>query len=291
MASALERVWNVTELLESILSKVDDRDVLVNAQRVSKRWRDVIKASPTTQKALFFRPSSVPLAPFQTYSVNRFIVAALPFLFNKLVSTGGDLEPLKPYGDVTIGDLACHFDFEFRRKWLADNASWRGMLVSQPPIKKVQWQVWKVEKMDQRVILPPTLVELEFPEGLRTGDLYDLILGTRGSHETIWPYMDKVEKDPPSLDEIIRWLDDENWRAYEEHAIIVRQFIAKEPKKPAPRREDYWCPRDLQVYHQNVRAIKCLEIETSGPWSYKEQNMDSASAAKKFLRETLEMIP
>ncbi|KAG4217112.1 hypothetical protein PC116_g34407, partial [Phytophthora cactorum] len=103
-----------------------------------------------------------------------------------------------------MAGLTWHFNYEFQLKWLVNNASWRGMLVSQPPIKKVHWQIWRQDQSDLRIFLPQTLVELEFPEGLRMGDYYDLILGTRGSHEIIWPYMDKVEKDPPHSEDIFR---------------------------------------------------------------------------------------
>ncbi|ETS78986.1 hypothetical protein PFICI_08839 [Pestalotiopsis fici W106-1] len=53
--SAANRVLHIFELLEAILLDVDDRTLLVSAQRVNKRWWNVI-GNPNFQKRLFFIP-------------------------------------------------------------------------------------------------------------------------------------------------------------------------------------------------------------------------------------------
>ncbi|KAK3691332.1 hypothetical protein LTR37_018693 [Vermiconidia calcicola] len=56
--TALAAVLATTELLEAVLLELDMKTLLL-AQRVSQRFRDVIKASPTLQMKLFFRPATI----------------------------------------------------------------------------------------------------------------------------------------------------------------------------------------------------------------------------------------
>lgn len=49
------KVFTTPELLEIILLRLDNRTLLVSAQRVCKTWSALIQSSPTIQQALFFQ--------------------------------------------------------------------------------------------------------------------------------------------------------------------------------------------------------------------------------------------
>lgn len=57
-ASAVERVFDITELLESILIKLPSKDLL-HSQRTCKAWKDTVVGSDHIQKALGFKATSV----------------------------------------------------------------------------------------------------------------------------------------------------------------------------------------------------------------------------------------
>src|SRR5580700_1018744 len=54
--STSEQVLYNPELLECILLHLPERDLLVNAQRVSQLWNAIITTSPTLQRILYFQP-------------------------------------------------------------------------------------------------------------------------------------------------------------------------------------------------------------------------------------------
>lgn len=56
--SAANKVLHTAELLEQILIGVTDMKTLLLAQRVDKFWSEVIPATKTLQKKLFFRPAT-----------------------------------------------------------------------------------------------------------------------------------------------------------------------------------------------------------------------------------------
>lgn len=55
-ASISEQVLRNPELLENILIHLSQRDLLVNAPRVSRLLKSIIDASPTLQQELYFQP-------------------------------------------------------------------------------------------------------------------------------------------------------------------------------------------------------------------------------------------
>lgn len=52
----METVFSTPELFESILFQLDMRTLLTSAQRVNHAWHDLIAESPSLQKKLFFKP-------------------------------------------------------------------------------------------------------------------------------------------------------------------------------------------------------------------------------------------
>jgi hypothetical protein len=60
MTPKRDEVFGILELLTAILAQLRPKDLLLNAQRVSKDWNDTITKSPLLQKILWFRPGSFP---------------------------------------------------------------------------------------------------------------------------------------------------------------------------------------------------------------------------------------
>ncbi|KAI1659565.1 hypothetical protein F4813DRAFT_401558 [Daldinia decipiens] len=292
-APASDRVFAVPELLENILSRVNKTDLLVNMQRVSKHWKAVIEASPEFQKALFFRASSRSMDPYKRYLKNLKLASVAKPFFSVALWQRNESED-KPFSHVWMRDIVWWFDSDIRQKWLFENASWRRMYVSQPPIKRLHWQIERDDQENHGLSLPGTIAEFEFPGGLRMGDYYDLVLGTRGTHEVVWPGSSGPAHRDTESDAEVRWIDQEHRRAREQHAIMVKQHISPDEEHPKPSRDDYWNPKDLQRYQQNVRLVKGLDVKvTDGTvaWSYTWLGNDSASGMRMFLRAAQEWIP
>lgn len=75
----------ISELLESILLHIDEKTLLVSAQRVNKRWRDTVTSSPRLQKKLFLQPDESD-ATARDPRHNPLLAAAFPFCFDDLTA-------------------------------------------------------------------------------------------------------------------------------------------------------------------------------------------------------------
>jgi hypothetical protein len=60
---AIQDVFGVPELLESIISHLPERDILTKAQRVSHAWNAMIKSSPTIRKKIWMLPQLEGISP------------------------------------------------------------------------------------------------------------------------------------------------------------------------------------------------------------------------------------
>lgn len=127
-----ERVLATVELLELILLQVDMQTILTSAVRTCHFWRDVTRDSPQLQTLLFFRPETrLPTGghgdriPIRPRKKNPLLLRRFENLLSSS-STTADL--VRPVQSETI---------------LRPEASWRAMLVQQPPARTVG--VWTVE--------------------------------------------------------------------------------------------------------------------------------------------------
>lgn len=121
----MERVLAAVELLELILLEVDIQTVLTSAIRTCHFWKDVIRDSPRLQASLFFRPER--LAP--TGRHGRIEARVNPLL-------------LKRFEDL-LSITANNVRSVETERILRPEASWRTMLIQQPPAVTVG--VWKVD--------------------------------------------------------------------------------------------------------------------------------------------------
>ncbi|PYH71273.1 F-box protein [Aspergillus vadensis CBS 113365] len=116
----------IPELLEMILLQLDMRTLLISAQRVCRAWHTLIKDSSSLQTLLFFKPAT---EPFTAELRARAITEDNPLLsylwhefWQKRVSTSSvslELPQLDPQRE---------------KVFLREEASWRQMLLRQPPV-------------------------------------------------------------------------------------------------------------------------------------------------------------
>ncbi|KAK7048522.1 hypothetical protein R3P38DRAFT_1868605 [Favolaschia claudopus] len=118
LSSATE-VISAPELLEQILAALPMRDLLVTVPLVSKTWHSMTLL-PTLQRALFFRPDP----SVATHVPNPLLSEMFPPFFDRRNEMDWDNSI-----DVIMGMPWSKAPDAFRRK----EASWRRMLVSQPP--------------------------------------------------------------------------------------------------------------------------------------------------------------
>ena len=172
--SAVQQVLSTPELVEIILSQLSFCDLLVSAQRVNRSFNAVIGRSLSIQRALFFLPSTKQTEPqpcplLRASSFTRFVdrrVEDWVEVQRNLQKQGKteyfnewlDVTGLKPYNYKTASSA---------RKAAVDrvDASWRKMLVIQPPIKEVN-----IDSRDGWIVSE---------DWLRMGDLHKSVITCR----------------------------------------------------------------------------------------------------------------
>ena len=213
--SSHRKVLETYELLESILLHVDIRTLLVSAQRVCTTWHSVITSSTPLQRHLFFLPvgdtpslsDPDPVRP--DYVLNPLLADTFPSFFpiarvppegpfdNVVELLPGYLPPPPRYGFLPAGDLSdiTHLNFEStpmadaadmtrQKPFTKESASWRRMLVSQPPplrvahLRKKRW-IEFIRGPTPRFRWNTALFHCSMIEhlgGMRMGELYDAVL-------------------------------------------------------------------------------------------------------------------
>ncbi|KAJ5918561.1 hypothetical protein N7466_010553 [Penicillium verhagenii] len=122
--SSTERALSITEILEAILLHLDLCTILTTAQLVNRGWRQLIRESTQIQEALFFKPEK-PRRRRSEPIFNPLLLNAFPSLFPKPGGTSSIISFKSLDMVQTPEKLAA-----YARK----DASWRNMLVQQPPI-------------------------------------------------------------------------------------------------------------------------------------------------------------
>lgn len=169
MPTPIASVLNTTELLEQILLFLPERDLLVHAQRVNRSFRTLITSSPSLQQKLFFKriPSRGPDGDDKhcTWHANPLLLAAFPPMFT---SSQGKWNKLR--GNQVYQNL----DWQKESKaeaYKRREASWRRMLVSQPPVSRLYVTIaYRVRGSTRK-----ERFKFELPDGLYMGMLYDLV--------------------------------------------------------------------------------------------------------------------
>ncbi|OJD40525.1 f-box domain protein [Diplodia corticola] len=189
----MDDVLNTPELLELVLSKLPMRDLLL-AQRVCKGFNTAIASSPTLQQALFFRPLPATAAPppssasvkllhspddtptTEAWERNPLLALAFWPWFDRSTPRSRFSAPFwDPETFETLPLAAETTRFAFLRS----EASWRRMLVTQPPVAELNLMLvthaMGGDDLDYASISPGN--------GVRMGLLYDVtcqeLLGSR----------------------------------------------------------------------------------------------------------------
>ncbi|KAI1773317.1 hypothetical protein F4818DRAFT_423891 [Hypoxylon cercidicola] len=316
-------VFVIPELLENILIYLPVKNVIVNAQRVSKHWNKVIKVSPKLQQEMFQRAKPIP--PDEKgytnhilthhWSVREYVL--MVFFGISLVRMGE--KPFQCRTQGQINDMKEFFmeDDEGRRRWVAPNASWRTMHIAQPPITKVWWKICRKADLDPRyyvdkwvdiAYLPSMAFEFEFPDGLRMGDYFDLILGTRCRRIVTWPTKYNtprpyVPNDYPNYG-FIEWIGMQAWNderavaADKDGKLTITQYISHPYcnfVKHTPN--DWYLPTDqidLKKYHVNLRSWEKREYvdHPMVPFKYVTQEIVSTDTAMDvFIQAARTILP
>lgn len=127
--SAKDRTFGITEIHEAILIKLDMKTLLF-AQRVNRDWQKLIDASPSLQKKLFMQPATAAEAielGITHGDRNAFLEDDSFAALNSLL--------IDPEDDVWDTPTAYILDF-------SGNASWKRMLLSQPPVPERNIDCW-----------------------------------------------------------------------------------------------------------------------------------------------------
>ncbi|KAH7120875.1 hypothetical protein B0J11DRAFT_581644 [Dendryphion nanum] len=127
--------FQINEILELILVHVPPKDLLVSGQCVCKRWETIITTSPRIRRSLFFAPDAdhTPAAPDGIYTVNPFIVQAFKPFFKFDVWVDLTIFPPVERVDIALKTTVDDWPVAMRHT----GASWRKMLVAQPPVHEV----------------------------------------------------------------------------------------------------------------------------------------------------------
>lgn len=123
-----ETVFTIPELLETILLHLDPR-TLLTAQSTCKTWTTLITTSPRIQQALFFIPSSHP-----EKELNPLLVHSFPSLFP---SPSPREENYVQDARFTFTSLDMFGSPAKMKAYMRAEASWRRMLVQQPPVFEI----------------------------------------------------------------------------------------------------------------------------------------------------------
>ncbi|KAF2702955.1 hypothetical protein K504DRAFT_419492 [Pleomassaria siparia CBS 279.74] len=125
-SSACTHVLETIELLEAVLAQLPQRDLLL-AQSISRRFQSTIKTSPRLQRALYLR--AAPVKDPKSWTINPLLRDA--FLVWFVVPRAGT------QNIYTLELLDWTKDEKRRTAFIYKDASWRRMLVIQPPPKKL----------------------------------------------------------------------------------------------------------------------------------------------------------
>lgn len=155
----MERVLNTSELLELILGAVEPQTLLISATRVCRYWNALIRDSLSLQRALFNSPERPSIC-----SQPRANPLLSPHI-KRLSLTQPDAVDIYSLLDGK-GNIRDESD-----RFLRTEATWRPMLVQQPPATKLG--VWKIEFSGQGFQHLFETIDLSSTGGLCMNQLLD----------------------------------------------------------------------------------------------------------------------
>lgn len=127
--SAAESVLKTPELLELVLAHLD-QEQLLNAQRVCRHWKDIISSSLPLRRMLYLSPA--PKVDERIPVDNAWLKNRFPDFGIYLLQGNPKWRPkyIRALGPADFDRLGTDF-------FAQPNASWRDMLLTQPPVKEI----------------------------------------------------------------------------------------------------------------------------------------------------------
>lgn len=246
------------ELLEAILLNLSMQDILVNANRVNRTWNAAIKASPTLQQYLFFAPAVQPLANESKWLKNPLLSEKFLAWFNDIRATeryfidvGPDADaqivfyysdhtgPYRKYNFWTIDGICNKTDVGVRSEtYFRPEASWRHMLVMQPPINCLK--ILRAKSVRKRWAKERETIDAAQEGGLRMGYLYDntidYICEFYGFFGLQWNMFQieedkEAEEDGGMDDAMYRWQLIENNEEKDSVTLILHKMYRQKQRK------------------------------------------------------------
>ncbi|KAM0543647.1 hypothetical protein ACHAO7_009269 [Fusarium culmorum] len=173
--TAMRQVLGCYEIFHLICTFVD-MPTLLHAQLVSKHWHDMISTSPLLQQNLFLKPR-LSANIEQPSTVNPLLLKHFEAILKGRESYNEEMWHHSPaVSRMSIANMKN--GRKVHKAFIRYDASWRRMLVAQPPITSIGY-MRKVNGDEDLRLLP-------FPEGLRMGDLYDMVF------QAIWSKIDEA---------------------------------------------------------------------------------------------------
>ncbi|PVH90409.1 hypothetical protein DM02DRAFT_678628 [Periconia macrospinosa] len=184
--SVIEKAWAIAEIAENILLHLPMKDVLL-AQRVCRGWREVIRSSPALQEHLFMRAkprkdsSEIPIR-----ELNPLLIEHMSMWFSAV----GKSQPVQGVSWATVQDVPWA-NTDARLAFLRRDASWRNMLLAQPPFTIFEWgksvHVYGGDSLK--------VGSVEQPDGVRMSYVYDAAVNSTRNNGRFYTLMDgKVDQ-------------------------------------------------------------------------------------------------
>ncbi|GME25268.1 putative f-box domain protein [Neofusicoccum parvum] len=135
-SDSMHRVLGIYELVELVFLHLPMRDLL-RIQQVCRAWQSTIQTSPSIQQSLFFAPKRRrhPVYPEkEQWELNALLAAAFPPWFRTAyVKSRWDWPMARSFAELPWAK-----DERRTRAFMRPEASWRRMLLTQPPVRDVQ---------------------------------------------------------------------------------------------------------------------------------------------------------
>jgi hypothetical protein len=179
--AARDQVFSIVELVSLVLHQVDTL-TLITCQHVCRQWKAIIDDTQTLQ-ALLFRTSATSSITTEEGIVFHPILRTH---FCPLFAFEDWIYPCFPDKRAWVVH-DCEYRTLFELRWARDGcsaeafsqqayarpeASWRNMLISQPPVTRLDWQhTWNSEKDDRM----GGLYHQQYTKAVTIGMLWDLL--------------------------------------------------------------------------------------------------------------------
>lgn len=286
----MDPVFIVPELAEAIFLCLDMSTLLVSALRVSKAWNGFITKSGPIQKALFFQPavrdfdddSSPRINPLLMRRFGRcfFDVGVdyrrfsrsdsfywMPWTFDNVdsqLSTPDSRDREARSHDISdMSPLECQQIQESCRKIRRKDASWRKMLVSQPPPPHLGCM--SVRMLTEGISTVENDVEIEIStlhpeaqpqsyENVRMGLLYDLVQD-RVAQKHGWEVWFRVVWHETTFPNVTDMCESQCRTLLQHTSVVVEVgvFWSKEHEEP----------RDVEPFNRRFRSSAYQPLEVS----------------------------